>query len=120
VIEAGLLPEGFGLERHVFTLRITLPSVVRIATRLLEPVLTRSDAERLAECVIEADLVADVTRVVLLRDPACAPGTAARFQQRLIGFLLEGGTDVPVDVELASAEPPRAPTGGREPAPVGR
>src|SRR5262245_11411998 len=90
-----LLPEGFGLDHEDFTVRIRLPAVVRTRTHVLEPVLTRSDAERVAECIVEADLVADVTRVVLLRDPACAPGTVSRFQERLVALLLEGGMDVP-------------------------
>jgi hypothetical protein len=111
-----ILPEGFGLDREDFTLRVSLPSVVRTRTHVLEPVLTRSDAERVAECVVEADLIADVTRIVLLRDPGCTPGTVVRFQERLVGLLLEGGMDVPVEVELCPAEPRGMRAGGREPA----
>jgi hypothetical protein len=129
------LPEGFLAEREGDTVRVTLPEVVVTGSHVLEPMLTRGAAQRLAEALWEADVDAPIGHIVLVRDPRLGEPAVERFRERLLGLFIEGGMDAEVEIEVdreagssassapatdevpaAAAEPPAGPTA--EPAPI--
>src|SRR5262245_31669673 len=95
------LPGGFRITRDEDTLRVHLPPVVRTASHVFDPVLTRADAERVADAVVDADLESPLDRIVLVRDPDSPVAASASFRERLLVLLIDAGMELPLDVEAA-------------------
>jgi hypothetical protein len=107
-VRSDRLPDGFRVTRYDATVRIVLPGVVLDGVQALDPVLTRADAERVAEAVWSAETEGRIDRVVLLRDPRSSEASVARFRERVLALLLDAGMeDLPLEVEVAAlhAEP---------------
>jgi hypothetical protein len=108
-VSSDRLPGGFRLTRDDGTLRVHLPPVVRTASHVFDPVLTRADADRVAEAVVDADLDARLDRIVLVRDPDSPLNASASFRERLLVLLIDAGMELPLDVE--AARPPERDRG---------
>lgn len=106
------LPAGFRLTRDEETLRVHLPPVVRTQSHVLDPILTRIDAEHVAEAVLDVDLDVRIDRIVLVRDAASPLSASASFRARLMGLLIDAGMELPLDVE------PARPPERERPSPV--
>ena len=95
------LPEGFRWSWAGETVRIWVPPILRTGSHAYEPVLSRRDAEALAEAVtvrehkrLGAGARHPITRVVLAHEPGYSEEVLARFRERLAVALVEYGQEV--------------------------
>jgi hypothetical protein len=98
------LPEGFRWTWAGDTVRVNLPTFVRTESHVFEPLLSRGDAERLAEAIgaharrRKADGVAKpLGRVLLAHDPRYTAETLAKFRSKLSIALVERGHQATID-----------------------
>ncbi len=109
------LPDGFAWTWAGDTVRIDLPKMIRTANHLLEPVLSRADAEALADAVGSHDRdrrtrskdPRTLARVLLAHSPRYSPETLQKFRAKLAMALIERGPKVTIDeMETMSGEEP--------------
>ena len=115
------LPDGYGWTWAGDTVRINLPPVVRTATHVMEPVLSRADAELLAEALgaYERRRLASagrgtsarpLARILLAHHPQYTPETLAKFRTKLSLALVERGQKPTIDEMVTmsglDADPP--------------
>lgn len=118
------LPDGFGWTWAGDTVRIDLPRVLRTPTHVLEPVLSRADAEALADAVFAQDrarrknvgqgsVVRPLARILLAHSPRYTAETLQKFRAKLAMALIERGPKVTIDeMETMSGEDPDPDLGG--------
>ena len=112
------LPEGFGWTWAGDTVRINLPPVVKTAAHVMEPVLSRADAELLAEAIGVYDRrrlasagrgvsARPLARILLAHHPQYTPETLAKFRTKLSLALVERGQKPSIDemVTMSGLEP---------------
>ena len=95
------LPEGFRWNWAGETVRIWVPPILRSDSHLYEPVLSRRDAEALAEAVtvreqkrLGAGARRPISRVVLDHDPGFSGEALAKFREKLSVALVEYGHEI--------------------------
>lgn len=95
------LPEGFRWNWAGDTVRIWVPPIVRTGSHAYQPVLSRKDAEALAEAVtvrerkrLGAGASRPIARVVLAHDPGYSAEILARFREKLSVALVEFGHEI--------------------------
>ena len=98
------LPDGFRWTWVGDTVRVDLPAMVRTTSHTYEPVLTRSDIEKVADAVVtyerarrQAGTGKVLKRIILARDPRYAALTLNNFRVRLSLALVERGQSPSMD-----------------------
>ena len=86
------------------TVRIDLPAMVRTTSHTYEPVLSRRDAETVAEAVVRYERARrkegkgqPLARILVARDPRYAAVTLSKFRIRLSLALVERGQKAQMD-----------------------
>ena len=98
------LPEGFRWTWAGDTVRINIPPCVKTGAHAFEPILSRGDAERLAEAIgvharkRRAQGVAQAFgRVLIAHDPRYSTETLMKFREKLSIALVERGHKATID-----------------------
>jgi hypothetical protein len=103
------LPEGFRWTWHGDTVRVDLPEMTLTESHAYEPVLSRADADRLADAI--SGHVAShrgapkLARVVLVKDPRFADASVQKFRQKLSVALIELSIEPAFSIESATQAP---------------
>jgi hypothetical protein len=112
------LPTGFHWTWAGDTVRIDLPRIERTDAHVLVPMLTRGDAEELADAIVlhdrkrqrgpeRAGSARPLARIVLAHSPRYAAEALSKFREKLAFALLERGPKVTIDeMETMSGEEP--------------
>jgi hypothetical protein len=103
-MDSAALPDGFGWVWADDTVRINLPLFVRTQTHTFEPVLSRKDAERVADAIAAHDRARRATgrarplvRILVAHDTRYSEQGRARFCEKLSIALIERGHSVRID-----------------------
>ena len=116
------LPEGFGWTWAGDTVRINLPPMTRTETHVFEPVLSRADAERLAEALGAYDRrrlasasrgsgAHPLARILLAHHPKYTQETLAKFRTKLSLALVERGQKPTIDEMITMSGDDSDPAG---------